>query len=99
VLVQVLQDGGDGEEREGGGHELEDPVKFIIRTWPWSDGAQGLPQVLLTVLRGYLRYRGGGGHNLSVPGPGQMVLKGSHMYRGDNLRRFECHSERGGGTD
>ena len=33
------------EEAEGAGQELEDPVKFIIRTWPWTDGAEGLPQV------------------------------------------------------
>ena len=31
--------------------EIEDPVKFVIRTWPWSEDAEifGLPQALIPV--------------------------------------------------
>ena len=31
--------------------EMEDPVKFVIRTWPWSEDAEifGLPQALIPV--------------------------------------------------
>ena len=29
--------------------DFEDPVRFVIRTWPWQDQAEGLPQALLKV--------------------------------------------------
>ena len=29
--------------------DFEDPVRFVIRTWPWQDSAEGLPQALLKV--------------------------------------------------
>ena len=29
--------------------DYEDPVRFVIRTWPWQDQAEGLPQALLKV--------------------------------------------------
>ena len=29
--------------------DCEDPVRFVIRTWPWQDQAEGLPQALLRV--------------------------------------------------
>ena len=29
--------------------DFEDPVKFVIRTWPWQDQAEGLPQALLKI--------------------------------------------------
>ena len=25
--------------------DFEDPVRFVIRTWPWPDQPEGLPQV------------------------------------------------------
>ena len=31
------------------GVEFEDPVRFVIRTWPWQEEAEGLPQALLKV--------------------------------------------------
>ena len=48
LLRQVVQD----REREAGvrgADDFEDPVKFVIRTWPWLDQADGLPQALLKV--------------------------------------------------
>ena len=27
--------------------DFEDPVRFVLRTWPWPDQAEGLPQVLI----------------------------------------------------
>jgi len=39
----VLQRGEDDLQ------EYEDPVRFVIRTWPWADQAGGLPQALLKV--------------------------------------------------
>ena len=35
------------------GHE--DPVKFVIRSWPWREDVLGLPQALKPVLRSSLR--------------------------------------------
>jgi len=29
--------------------DFEDPVRFVLRTWPWPDQAEGLPQALLKV--------------------------------------------------
>ena len=31
--------------------EFEDPVRFVLRTWPWTEQAEGLPQVLLIISR------------------------------------------------
>jgi len=48
LLRQVVQD----REREPGvrvAEDFEDPVRFVIRTWPWLDQADGLPQALLKV--------------------------------------------------
>ena len=48
LLRQVVQD----REREAGvrgAEDFEDPVRFVIRTWPWLDQADGLPQALLKV--------------------------------------------------
>ncbi len=58
LCVQVLQEQEQATEEEQGVNqcqELEDPVRFIIRTWPWPDDQQGLPQVLRK------DHKGGGG--------------------------------------
>ena len=31
--------------------DFEDPVRFVLRTWPWPDQAEGLPQVHILMLR------------------------------------------------
>lgn len=31
------------------GMDFEDPVRFVIRTWPWLEQSEGLPQALLRV--------------------------------------------------
>ena len=30
--------------------DFEDPVRFVLRTWPWPDQAEGLPQVPILML-------------------------------------------------
>jgi len=44
LLRQVVQQAAV-EERP----DFEDPVRFVIRTWPWPDQPEGLPQALLKV--------------------------------------------------
>ena len=48
-LVSTLRQVVLNQNCEAQGVEFEDPVRFVIRTWPWQDQAEGLPQALLKV--------------------------------------------------
>ena len=48
-LVTTLRQVVLNQNCEAQGVEFEDPVRFVIRTWPWQDQAEGLPQALLKV--------------------------------------------------
>ena len=36
--------------------DFEDPVRFVIRTWPWPDQPEGLPQVQELIRNPLLMY-------------------------------------------
>ena len=44
-VLQVVQQA-SAEDRL----DFEDPVRFVLRTWPWPDQAEGLPQVSILVM-------------------------------------------------
>ena len=44
-VVQVVQQAA-AEDRL----DFEDPVRFVLRTWPWPDQAEGLPQVPILII-------------------------------------------------
>ena len=48
-LINLLRQVVQNREREGGVEDFEDPVRFVIRTWPWQEQEEGLPQALLKV--------------------------------------------------
>ena len=48
-LVTTLRQVILNQNCEAQGVEFEDPVRFVIRTWPWQEQAEGLPQALLKV--------------------------------------------------
>ncbi len=75
-LVQVLLEQQEEDQGAATRQELEDPVKFIIRTWPWTHGAQGLPQVPRLALDTW----GSGAPTGTSSGTGHLGLRGSHRY-------------------
>ena len=49
VPVRCSQVCTGGIDRWGGREDWEDPVKFILRTWPWREEVEALSTVLLPV--------------------------------------------------